>query len=80
MCHEKESKKRVKRVTLIMPGGGEVGPVKIVGLSEVQTAYGPMLEADVYGKPEIIAGHAQRLRFMAIYTNFKDKPKDPKAQ
>ena len=76
MCHENEPKVKAKKVTLIMLDRTEIGPVKVVGLSEVQSVHGPMLEADVYGGPNVVSHNPTEMRFMAVYTNFEHrKPK-----
>lgn len=69
MC-DWEPKIKAKRVTLVMQGGEEIGPVKVVGIKEV----GSMLQAVIYGSKTVLPKDSPRvLRFAAVYTNFNDR-------
>lgn len=78
MCHDYEPKIKARRVTLVMQGGEEIRPVKVVDLKEVQTTQGPMFEAVVYASKSVLPANSPRVfRFVAVYTNFNDRqPKD----
>ncbi len=71
MCSEKEPKGSMKKVTLIMPDGSEVGPVKVSGKIR-QT--GELMEATVYAGQSVLANSLPSIqRFMAVYTNFDNR-------
>lgn len=71
MCHELQPKGGMKKVTLVMSDGQELGPVKVSGkVREV----GGLLEAKVYASPALLPNSLpSTLRFLAVYTNFNDR-------
>lgn len=71
MCHEFQPKGGMKKVTLVMENGQEIGPVKISGEA---MEVGGLLEAKVYASPAVLPNSLpSTLRFAAVYTNFKDR-------
>ncbi len=70
--YDREPKVKARRVTLVMQGGEEIGPVKVVDLKE--SPEGALLEAVVYGSKTVLPKNSPRVfRFVALYTNFNDR-------
>jgi hypothetical protein len=71
MCSEFQPKGGMKKVTLVMADGQEIGPVKVSG--EVDEV-GGLLKAKVYASPSVLPNSLPSiLRFLAVYTNFNDR-------